>query len=76
MRRLTEEEIDQGLSSKSVSTRSEVVRYFEYFGELQDIEKLVQGSGLICRSSPPPDVDLMLLELPQGLLNLIQSHRA
>ena len=41
---------------------------------LQDIDKLVQGSGLICRSSPPPD--LMLLELPQGLLNLIQSHRA
>jgi hypothetical protein len=41
MKPLSEVEIEQGLQSKSVSTRSEVVRHYEYFGSLDDIPHLI-----------------------------------
>lgn len=41
MKSLSESEIEQGLQSKSVSTRSEVVRHYEYFGTLEDLPRLI-----------------------------------
>lgn len=41
MKRLTADEIEQGLNSKSVSERSKVARHFEHFGSLEDIDRLI-----------------------------------